>query len=184
MASENGAVPPGVAKKSERLRQGLIARQQLLESALEENWDLDEIRQAGIPPAPSQRNITEWHDPDRGIYRLSLNTAKKHETIFDDITSLLKCLHDRLAKKRAPQNERSTKSSETITALRREIANQKLTISALTSSLVELRALTLMALRELDDDSRLTSFQRQRLHELRRNLHIEREPKGDIKNGE
>lgn len=176
MARRSGSVPPGIARKSERLKQGLTARKKLLEKALEQNWGIDEVNHAGIPSEPSQKRIIEWHDPDKGIYRLSLNTAKRHATIFGDITSLLKTLQDRISTKPKRSQAGASGPSDVIRRLREEKKDQKRVISELTSSLVELRSLTLMLLREFDDESRLTSFQRERLHELRNSLYVEITP--------
>lgn len=173
MASRKGCVPKGIAEKSERLKQGLIARRKLLELAIKENWSVVEAHEAGIPTNSAQREITDWHDPGRGIYRLSLNTAKKHASIFSEVISLLKFLQENILSEPRPRKKRASQSADRIRALEENIKNKAQTISALTSSLVEIRSLTLMLLRELEDESRLTPFQRARLHDIRKALQVE-----------
>jgi hypothetical protein len=170
MVKRKGQIPPGIARKSERLKQGLVARRELLELAISENWGVSEAQSAGIPSACSQKRICEWEDTGRGIYRMSLNTAKKYAGLFADITELLKVFLNNTTGNVEPRKARPAGSPNEIRALKEKLEAQKLRTSELASSLIELRSLTLMLLREFEDESRLTPFQRERLHEIRRAL--------------
>jgi hypothetical protein len=170
MGNSPGITPKGIAEKSRRLREGLEARRDLLSRALQEGWDSDDLDRAGIPTKASQTNLVCWHDPDRGIFRLALNTAKKHSDLFKEIRDLLDLVITQARSTRSKSSTQVADRSETIASLKRTVRAHKETISNLSGSLVDLRALTLMLLREFDDDSRLTPFQKERLQSIRAQL--------------
>lgn len=154
MNRRKGITPPGVQAKSKRLRDGLLIRERTLRQYIKRFEDEEGLASTTFIPRATKKSLREWHEPEKGIYRVSVNTFNKDNPLAERLLSLTDQLHRKIEAHTETKTKSTNDKDLKRTDWKRKYQQEKARTQTLTDDLMTLRGAYIDLLHELDSSDR------------------------------